>query len=71
MQGKGQGLATNYDRQIHGQTKDRSTFDMLKKMRDNEFCDVTLASVDVQKFKALIVIISASSIFFKKLLVNN
>jgi len=40
-------------------------------MRDNEFCDVTLASVDGQKFKAHKVILSASSIFFKKLLVNN
>ena len=39
-------------------------------MRDNEFCDVTLASVDGQKFKAHKVILSASSIFFKKLLVN-
>ena len=42
-----------------------------KKMRDNEFCDVTLASVDGQKFKAHKFILSASSIFFKKLLVNN
>ena len=39
-------------------------------MRDNEFWDVTLASVDGQKFKAHKVIISASCIFFKKLLVN-
>ena len=35
------------------------------------FCDVTLASVDDQKFKAHNVILSASSIFFKKLLGNN
>ena len=40
-------------------------------MRYNELCDVTLASVDGQKFKAHKVILSASSIFFKKLLVNN
>ena len=40
-------------------------------MRDNELCDVTLASVDGQKLKAHKVILSASSIFFKKLLVNN
>ena len=40
-------------------------------MRDNELCDVTLASVDGQKFKAHKVILSASSIFFKKLLLNN
>ena len=40
-------------------------------MRDNEFCDVTLASVDGQKFKANKVIPSASNIFFNKLLVNN
>ena len=41
------------------------------KMRNNEFCDVTLASVDSQKFKAHNVILSASSIFFKKILLNN
>ena len=41
------------------------------KMRDNEFYDVTLARVDGQKFKAYKVIVSVSSIFFKKLLVNN
>ena len=40
-------------------------------MRDTEFCEITLASVDCQKFKAHKVIISASSIFFKKQLVNN
>ena len=39
-------------------------------MRDNEFCDVTLASVDGQKFKAHKGILSASHIFLKKLLVN-
>ena len=32
-------------------------------MRDNEFCDATLASVDGQKFKAHKVILSASSNF--------
>ena len=40
------------------------------KMSDNEFCDVILASVDGQKFKAYKVILSVSNIFFKKLLVN-
>ena len=40
-------------------------------MTDNELWDVTLASVDGQKFKAHEVILSASNIFFKKLLVNN
>ena len=40
-------------------------------MRYNEFCDVTLASVNGHKFKAHKVILSASSIFFKKLLENN
>ena len=40
-------------------------------MRVKEFRDVTLASVDGQKVKAYIVILSASGIFFKKLLVNN
>ena len=39
-------------------------------MRDNEFCDVTLAIVDGQKFKSLKVILSASGSFLKKLLVN-
>ena len=41
------------------------------KMIDNEFWDVTLAIVDGQKFKAHKVILSASSIFFKKLLGMN
>ena len=41
------------------------------KIKDNKFCDVTLASVDGQKGKAHNVILSASIIFFKKLLVNN
>ena len=41
------------------------------KIIDNEFCVVTLASVDGQKLKAHKVIFSASSIFFKKLLMNN
>ena len=41
-----------------------------RKMRDNEFCDVTLASADGQKFKAHKVILSASSHLFKNLLVN-
>ena len=41
------------------------------RIRDNEFCDVTVGSVDGQKFKTHKVIFSASSIFFKKLLVNN
>ena len=45
----GQGLAKNSERQIQGQTNFGSTFIMLKKIRDNEFCDVTLASVDSQK----------------------
>ena len=36
-------------------------------MRDNEFWDVTLVSVDGQKLK---VILSASTIFFMKLLVK-
>ena len=40
-------------------------------MRHNEFCDVTVASVDGQEFKFHKVILSASSIFFKKLLMNN
>ena len=40
-------------------------------MRYNELCDVTLASVDGQKFKAHKVILSASSIFFKELSVKN
>ena len=66
-----QGLAKNYYRQIQGQTNFRSTFVMLQKMRDDKFCDVTLASADGQKFKAHKVMTSASSIFFKKLLVNN
>ena len=39
-------------------------------MRDNEFCDVTLASVDNQQFKVHNGIFSASSIFFQKFLVN-
>ena len=37
---------------------------------DNEFCDVTLGSVDGQKFKAHKVTFSSSSIFFKILLVD-
>ena len=37
------------------------------KIRDNEFCDVTQASVDGQKFKAHKVVLSALSIFLKKL----
>ena len=37
-------------------------------MRDNEFCGVTLASVDGQKVKAHKVILSESSIFFKNVL---
>ena len=37
------------------------------KMRGNELWDVTPASVDGQKLKAHKVILSASSIFFKKL----
>ena len=40
-------------------------------MSDNELYDVTLASVDGQNLKAHKVILSASSISFKKLLVNN
>ena len=40
-------------------------------MSDNELYEVTLASVDGQKLKAHKVILSASSISFKKLLVNN
>ena len=40
-------------------------------MKDNEFFDVTLASVDCQKFKGHKVILSASSTSLKKLLVNN
>ena len=40
-------------------------------MRANEFCDVTLASVDGQQFKAHKLILSASSLFFKKILLNN
>ena len=67
----GQWLANNYDRQIQAQTNFRSSFIMLRKMRDNEFCDVTPASVDDQKFKAHKVILSTLSIFLKKLLVNN
>ena len=41
------------------------------KAKDIEFCIVILASVDGQKFKDHKVILSASRIFFKKLLVNN
>ena len=67
----GQGLANNYDRQIQRHTNFRSTFVMQKKIIDNKFCDVTLASVNGQKFKAHKVILSASSIFFRKHLVNN
>ena len=64
----GQELANNYDRQTQGQTKFISTFVMLKlKFRDIEFCDVTLAIVDGQKFKAHKFILSAWSIFFIKL----
>ena len=40
-------------------------------MRDTELYDLTLASVDGQKFKAHKVIFLSSSIFFKKLLVKN
>ena len=40
-------------------------------MRNNDFRDITLASVDGQKFKAHKVIFSASSILLEKLLVNN
>ena len=55
----GRGLANNYDRQIQRRTNFRSTFVMLKlKLRDNEFCDVTLASVNGQRFKAHKVILS-------------
>ena len=39
-------------------------------MRDSEFFDVALMSVDDEKFKAHKVIISALSNFFKKLLVK-
>ena len=68
----GQGLANNYDRPIKEQTTFRITFGHAQiKMRDNEFCDVTPASVDGQKFITHNFILSASSIFFKKLLVNN
>ena len=38
-------------------------------MRDYEFCDVTLASVDDQQFKVHNGIFSLSSIFFKKFVV--
>ena len=41
------------------------------KMRNNELCDVCLASVDGQKFKANKIILSASSICVKKLLLND
>ena len=41
---------------------------MLKEKWDTKVCDITLASVDDLKFKAQKVILSASSIFFKKLL---
>ena len=39
-------------------------------MRNNEFYDATQASVDGQKFKASKAILSALSIFLKKLWVN-
>ena len=63
----GQGLANNYDQfkfqkyLCHAQIK----------IRDSEFCDITLASVGGQKFKAQKIILSSSITFFKKLLVNN
>ena len=63
-----QGVANNYNRQIQGQKYFCQT---QKNMRDNEFCDVTLSSVNGPKFKAHKVILLASSILFKKLLVNN
>ena len=41
-----------------------------QKMRDNEFCDVTLASADNHKFQAHKVILSAYSTVFKNMLVG-
>ena len=69
----GLGLTNKYERKIQGQTKFRSIFVKLKnKTKKNiEFCDVTLPSLNGQKFKAHNIFLSASSIFFKKLLVNN
>ena len=40
------------------------------KTRTHDFCDVTLASVDGQKFKAYQFILSVSSILWKKLLLK-
>ena len=42
-----------------------------KGIKNNALCDVSLASVDGQKLKAQKIILSASSIFFKKLLLND
>ena len=55
--------------------KDRQTsevsFSCSNKNENNELYGVTLASVDGQKLKAQKVFLSASSISFKKLLVDN
>ena len=40
----GQGLIKNYDRKIQGQTNCKITFVMLKKMSENELCDVMVRS---------------------------
>ena len=67
MQAMGKGyLAIMTDK-----SKDRPILEVpLSCSNKNErqwICDVTLASVDGEKFKASKVILSASSIFFKKL----
>ena len=40
------------------------------KMKDNEFCDVTLASADQHKFRAHKVILAAYSSVFKNMLLS-
>ena len=44
--------------------------DTQKKMRNNEFCDVTLVSADNKKLEAHKVILSGSSNAFKNMLVD-
>ena len=55
----GKGLTNIYNRQIQGQ----SNLFYSNKNGDNELWDVTLASVDGQKFKGHKVILSPSTIF--------
>jgi hypothetical protein len=44
--------------------------DTQKKMRNNEFCDVTLVSADNKRFEAHKVILAGSSIIFQNMLVD-